>query len=143
MAKISRFQPVALDDHITLNARQDACLLKISDAKGDMIELAMSVEFGAKLVETTRAAFRALEDRKLKDDGTTAEQRRSFASKSAMVAMPITAQANPLGTPLSPVLVTVAPASTYEQSFGLTVERAERLAEELQSAIRQARQNQG
>jgi hypothetical protein len=139
MAQKIRFQPVKLDDHITLSTRQEACLLTISDAEGNEIELAMTIEFGAKLVENTRAAFRALEDRKFKEDGTTAEERQSFASKSAMVAMPITAQANPHGTFLSPVLVTVAPASMYEQAFGLSVDGAEKLAAELQAAANRMR----
>ncbi|WP_309086384.1 hypothetical protein [Chelativorans sp.] len=140
MPQSMRFQPVDLDDRITLNERQEACLLKISDAQGNIVELAMSVEFGAKLVERTRAAFRALKDRKLKEEGTTAEQRQSFAAKSALIGMPITAAPNPHGTPLAPVLVTVAPASTYEQSFGLSVEWAERLAEELRAAASQVSQ---
>jgi hypothetical protein len=137
-----RFQPAEMVDHPQISARQNACLITMKDDQGNILELAMSVEFGAQLVAKTRSAFMALESRAQIEEGTTPEQRRSFAAKSATVAMPITAAANPHGTPLSPVLVTVGPASAYEQSFGLTVEWAERLAAELRTAASQARRDQ-
>lgn len=137
-----RFLPTEIDNNIQINQRQNGCLIRLLDAQGNVLELAMTFDLGAELVSKTRAGFMALESRALIEDGTTAEQRRSFASKAAQVAMPFTAAANPKGTALSPVLVTIAPASAYEQSFGLTVEWAEALAAELQTAASQMRQRQ-
>lgn len=135
MPKRVRFQPVRLGRETKINPRQEACLIELEDEQGNVIELAMTTDLGALLVSSTRAAFRSLEDRKRIEEGTTAEERRSWASKSAVVAMPFTAEANPHGGEFSPVLVTIAPASTYEQTFGLTVKWAEKLAEELQAAV--------
>lgn len=143
MARTMRFQPVAIDGPLMVNPRQEACLIKLADKNGNVVELAMTAEFGAKLVSETRSAFLALDQRKM-EEGITADQRQEFGSKAAQLAMRINAEMDRPRLDQKPgVLVTVAQASTYEQSFSLPVEWAEDLAAELQTAIRQARQNQG
>ena len=143
MAKKIRFQPTRIDGPMQINSKQEACLLNLADEDGNVVELAMTVDFGAEMVAATRSAFMALDLRKF-EEGTTPEQRREFGSRAAHVAMRLTAKLDRPRLGQQPdVLVTAAPASTYEQSFSLPLAWAEELMAELQTAIHQARQNQG
>jgi hypothetical protein len=137
--KRMRFQAVDMPKDIQLSVRLEACSIELADKEGNIVELVMRRDFGARFVANVQTAFVAIEDRAMLEEGTTIRKRQSFASESARIAVPFIASANPLGTPLSSVLVTIARASIYEQSFGLTVVAADKLAAELQEAANKVR----
>lgn len=133
------FRPVAIDPDIRLSAKHEACRIVLVDDAGNMLDLDMSRAFGLSLVGKTQQAFIALEDHALTRSDT--RPRQSFAGEAARLAAPFEARANPHGTPLSPVLVTIARGSEVQQSFGLTIHASEALAAELAKAASQARQS--